>query len=148
MRPPESASDFGKDLPDGFPLNADPTHRVVDTTEQGIPGVVAYDYKVHRKVFTIFRPWESCSRCTGDIAMGKAVVPEEGDYSCPHNTLVEYEQIVNDVLAGKLVFGSEQENTLKDGTILVSMRWYEKIPKKKKEAQRPGVDGTTPEPPL
>lgn len=147
MRSPEPFSEAGRDLPDGFPLPPNEMHRVVDTNEQGIPGLVAFDFKVHRKVFTIFRPWENCARCTADMASGLAAPPTDGDYACPHVNLGEYEAVVNDVLSGKLLFGSEQEIPQKDGSVLVSLRWYEKIAKKKKQ-QRPGVDGTTPEAPL
>lgn len=144
---PQSFENLGKDLPDGFPFTADPSHKVITSEDDGIVGATSYDYKIHRKVFTIFRPWEHCARCTAELAAGTADLPKEGDYACPHVTLKEYETVINDILSAKLIFGSEQEITQKDGSVLVSLRWYEKIPIKKKKAQ-PGVDGTTPEPSL
>jgi len=145
-RVPEAFESNGKDLPDGFPFQKDPTHRMVDSEQEGIPGVAAFDFKIHRKVFTIFRPWGDCARCGQDIASGASSIPATGDYECPHVSLEDYEATVNDILAGKLLFGSEQEITQKDGSVLVSLRWYEKIPSKKKKAPQPGVDGTVPEP--
>lgn len=143
---PGSFESKGTDLPDGFPMGGpEGSHRLVETEEQGIPGVAAFDFKIHRKVFTIFRPWEHCARCGSELASGAVTLPLEGDYECPHVMLKDYETITNDILAGKLLFGSEQELTQKDGSVLVSLRWYEKIPSKKKKAQV-GTDGTSPEP--
>jgi len=144
---PDGFEALGKDLPDGFGLPFDEQHRVVDTEAEGIPGVTAFDFKIHRRVFTIFRPWDGCARCGQDIASGATALPDSGDYECPHTALDEYESIVNDILAGKMIFGSEQEITQKDGSVLVSLRWYEKIPSKKKKP-KVRVDGTSEEPDL
>jgi hypothetical protein len=144
---PEDFDSLGKDLPDGFPFPQEGRTKVIDTSEDGIPGVAAFDFKVHRKVFTIFRPWDSCARCGRAMAAGEEEPPATGDYECPHVLVEEYETVVNDILAGKLLFGSEQEITQKDGSVLVSLRWYEKIPSKKKKPQ-PRVDGTVEEPSL
>lgn len=141
---PGDFESLGKDLPDGFPLPQG-DHRVIDSEKEGIPGITAYDFKIHRRVFTIFRPWDACARCGQDIASNKVAVPDEGDYECPHTAKDDYEEIANDILAGKLIFGSEQESNLKDGTVLISLRWYEKIHRAKKRAPA-GVDGTSPEP--
>jgi hypothetical protein len=147
MQSPEGFDGKGLDLPDGFPLPRQDSHRTIDTSEEGIPGIIAYDFKIHRKVFVIFRPWGDCARCGQDIAASSVSLPESGDYDCPHTSLDEYETIVNDILAGKFLFGSEQEITQKDGSVLVSLRWYEKTPSKKKKPQV-RVDGTSPEPDL
>lgn len=144
QKSPADFESLGKDLPDGF--MPPPGEKVVDSTgEEGIPGITNYDYKIHRRVFTIFRPWDACARCGQDIAANKASLPDDGDYECPHVAKDDYEEISNDILAGKLIFGSEQESNLKDGTVLISLRWYEKIKKQKKRAST-GVDGTSPEP--
>lgn len=147
QRSPADFENLGKDLPDGFPLPPGEYGRVIDTEKEGIPGITAYDFKVKRQVFTIFRPWDHCSRCGQDLASGAATLPEAGDYSCPHTSIDEYQAIVDDCLSGKMVYGSEQEITQKDGTVLVSVKWYEKIPRKK-TAPPAGVDGTVPEPPV
>jgi hypothetical protein len=145
MQGPSEPDERGRDLPDGFPLPFNDKHRVIDTEADGIAGVTAYDFKIHRKVFTIFRPWESCSRCGNDFASGAANLPDTGDYECPHVTRPEYEETINAILAGKMLFGSEQEIPQKDGSVIISLRWYEKIPTKKKKPE-PRVDGTAPEP--
>lgn len=144
---PESFEQLGKDLPDGFPFKPTNDHKVVETSEDGIPGVAAFDFKVHRNVFTIFRPWPGCARCGQDFSTNKVTLPDEGDYTCPHVNKLEYETVCNDILAGKLLFGSEQEIAQKDGSVLVSLRWYEKIARPKKKPV-PGIDGTVPESPL
>lgn len=141
---PDDFEGLGKDLPDGFPFPAG-NSRIIDSDDEGIPGIAAFDFKIHRRVFTIFHPWENCARCGQDIASNTVSLPAAGDYECPHTAREEYEEITNEILAGKLIFGSEQEVVQKDGTIVISLRWYERIPSKKKK--RPaGVDGTSPEP--
>lgn len=122
----------GKDLPDGFPFRTAPGHRVVNDQNAGIPGVVEYDYFIHRKVFLIYRPWWQCARCMNAIDAGAIVLPETGDHECPHTNIGTYKEIVDKILSGQLLFGSEQEVTQKDGSIVISLRWYEpkKTPKK------------------
>lgn len=141
---PDDFEGLGKDLPDGFPF-APGDNRIIDSEADGIPGVTAYDFKIHRRVFTIFHPWDACARCGQNLASNTVSLPDDGDYECPHTSKAEYEEVTNDILAGKLLFGSEQEVVQKDGTIVISLRWYERIPKKKKKVVV-GVDGTTPEP--
>lgn len=147
QRSPADFENLGKDLPDGFPLPSGEHGRVIDTEKEGVPGAMAWDYKPHREVFTIFRPWESCSRCGQDLASGTESLPSVGDYRCPHNHKDEYEAILADCLSGKLVYDREQEIVQKDGVVLVSLKWHEKIPRKK-TAPPAGVDGTVPEPPV
>jgi len=144
---PSSVENLGKDLPDGFPLSMGENHRMVETEGEGIMGMAAFDFKVHRKVFVIYRPPETCARCGNAMALGTVSLPDEGDYECPHVSQTDYEEVVNEMLAGKLIFGSEQEITQKDGSVAVSLRWYEKIPSKKKKPVV-GIDGTAPEPSL
>lgn len=147
MRTPADFESMGKDLPDGFPLESNPAHRMVETSEDGIAGVTAFDFKIHRDVFLIFRPWDACARCGADLASGAASLPDVGDYLCPHTKKEEYETTINDTLSGKHIFGSEQEYPQKDGSLLMSVRWFEKKSKAKK-ATKVGVDGTSPEPDL
>jgi len=143
-----SLEELGKDLPDGFPLGAGKHHRIVEEGE-GIPGVVAYDYFIHRKGFVIYRPWDNCSRCTGALASGAVSLPDEGDISCPHTAISEYKRVVDEILSGKLIFGSEQELVQKDGSIVISLRWYEaKASAKKKVPTSNGGIKQKEEPPL
>lgn len=132
---PEVGGGLGKDLPDGFPFSPPATHRVVETSEEGIKGATAYDYKLSRRVYTIFRPWGSCERCANEIAAEEVVLPPEGDYTCPHTQLSEYEEVMNKVLAGKLIKFSEREVDLRDGTIAVSLSWGEPFINHKRRRQ-------------
>lgn len=131
---PEAAGE-GRDLPDGFPFPSMAGHRIVDSTEEeaggGIEGLVAYDWYIQRKVFVIYRPWDNCGRCEEALARGTDVLPAEGDYECPHTQVKEYKTVLDDILAAKFVFGSEQEIPQKDGSIVISLRWYEKKSKRK-----------------
>jgi hypothetical protein len=123
----------GAELPDGFPFQARGHHRVISEKDgEGISGVAAYDFKVFRRVFLIHRPWESCDRCRDAIANGVVALPDVGDYECPHTALKDYQLIVNQTLEGKLLHGGEQEIVNKDGSVAVSLRWYESTLNKKR----------------
>jgi len=138
---PPSTEEGGRDLPDGFPFMRAEHHKMVEEGEEGIPGLLAYDYFIHRRGFVIYRPWDNCARCTSDLASGGTTLPDDGDLTCPHTSVLEYQKVVNACLAGKMIFGSEQEITLKDGSIVISLRWYERklIPPKK--AKLPPKEG-------
>lgn len=138
MEPPVPTDPVGRDLPDGFPFSPPTTHRVVDTSKDpsGIEGAVAYDYKIQRRVFVIYKPWEHCARCTNDIAQNTVTIPDEGDYECPHINVKVYKEIVDKILAAELIFGSEQEVVQKDGSIVISLRWYEPIKNHKRSRER------------
>lgn len=117
----------GMDLPDGFPLPIAKNHRVVDSNKEplGVPGALAYDYHVERKVFVIFRPYWECGRCRDAMLNNEVAMPKEGDYECPHTHLKGYKEVVDRALAGQIIIGPENEQVLKDGTILVSVKWWE-----------------------
>lgn len=139
MTPPEPPGS-GREFPDGFPLpHSGPGHRVIESTDAtGIPGLIDYQYVIQRRVFLIFRPWERCQRCADDIASSAVALPSDCDYECPHTNLKEYKTICDQILAGTLLYGSEQESFQKDGTVLISLRWYEKRPKPKKKTAQAG----------
>jgi len=129
----------GKDLPDGFPMAKVRGYRTIDSSkEMGIDGATAVDYASHRKVFLVYRPWDKCNRCANALANGKLDLPDdEGDLTCPHTQVNDYKEIVDKGLAGQLVLGSEQETVMRDGTIVVSLKYYEqKINYKKLRAQK------------
>jgi hypothetical protein len=44
----------------------------------------------------------------------------------------EYHDLMNKILEGKLLLGAEAEITNKDGSVAVSVRWYEPTDKPKK----------------
>lgn len=132
-----TGDDNGRELVDGFPFQPPSTHSVVTTADDdpnAVPGVVRYNAKVHRKVFTIWRDWTNCSRCKDGIATGQIVLPPVGEYECEHNQKAEYEEVVNEILAGRLILGSEEEIVQqRDGSVLVSLRWFSKILSKKEK---------------
>ena len=139
MTPPEPPSG-GREFPDGFPFASPQNYRVVETKDSdGIPGLVDYEFKAHRKVFLTFRPWERCQRCSNDLASEKTALPDDGDYTCPHTALKEYEALMERLLSAKDLYDSEKEYAQKDGTILVSVKWYTRVQKtKNKVTVRPG----------
>ena len=141
---PDLASDAGKDLPDGFPMPVAAHHRVVDATNDpaAIEGLIAYDFTCRRDVYLIFRPYDGCNRCASAIAANNVSIPQTGDYTCPHTRLAEYEAVMNRTLAGEFLFGSENEVVQKDGSILISLKWFEKKLSKKKKKRLPS-DGPT-----
>jgi hypothetical protein len=124
--PPMPATD-GVDLVDGFPLPIAKTHKVIDSSKDpiGVPGALVYDYHVQRKVFVIFRPYWECDRCRDAMLNHEIILPTEGDYDCPHTHIKGYKEVVDRALAGQIVIAPEVEQTLKDGTILVSVKWWE-----------------------
>ena len=123
---PPAVNTEGRDLVDGYPLPVAATHRVVDSSQDpsSIQGVMAYDYNVYRKVFVIFRPYWECPRCRDELADHIVTLPAVGDYDCPHTNLKAYQESVDQALAGKIIIGPETEQTLKDGTMLVSLKWW------------------------
>lgn len=143
---PPSTEESGRDLPDGFPFTRQEHHKVVEAGQEGIPGMLAYDYFIHRRGFVIYRPWDNCARCSSEVASGATPLPETGDLTCPHTSVLEYQAIVNDCLAGKMLFGSEQEITLKDGSIVISLRWYERKANPAKARPPPKEGGQKEEP--
>ena len=128
----------GRDLADTFPFSPPPHHNVVDSKDEdprAIQGITKYRFRVHHRVFTLWRPWDSCGRCKDAIANGQAILPDVGDYCCPHNERSDYEKTANDILAARLLVGSEQEVVTRDGSIVISLRWYEPIPGKKERRE-------------
>jgi len=51
--------------------------------------------KVFHETYSIFRPWQGCQRCKKAIEENDTLVPEEGDYVCPHTRHAEYITLMN-----------------------------------------------------
>lgn len=115
--------------------------RVGASEPDKVAGATKYDFLVKRRVFLVYRPWERCQRCLDDVANGATTPPASGDLQCPHNESAAYEQIVNKILDGSYLFGSENEIANKDGTVAVSLRWYEPKPRAKKRSDTPTEEG-------
>lgn len=146
LQTPEISSGDGQDLPDGFPLPVAQHHRVVDTTKdpRAIEGLIAYDFTCRRGVFLIFRPYDGCNRCAQAIASNQVMIPVVGDYTCPHTLLADYEGILNKTLSGEYLFGSENEVVQKDGSIVISLKWFEKRLNTSKTKKRAGPNPNGP----
>jgi hypothetical protein len=80
----------------------------------------------HTKTFTVFRPWENCSRCLRNLESGEVIVPNDGDYMCPHTNLDTYESLMNQSVAGKhIVLLRESYSDPELGTQYVRVEWAE-----------------------
>jgi hypothetical protein len=51
--------------------------------------------KVFHETYSVFRPWSSCSRCKDAIRERPELLPEQGDYVCPHTRHNEYIELIN-----------------------------------------------------
>lgn len=79
------------------------------------------------KVFVIWRDWEECSRCSNDMEGDnpKVVLPDEGDYTCPHVNRREYKEIVDKCLSGDGVITLKESFNLQNGNRCVHLEWME-----------------------
>ncbi len=79
------------------------------------------------KVFTLWRPWEDCRRCKnameGDDPL--VVLPDEGDYTCPHVQTAEYKAIVDRCLSGAATMAVKEMFNLPMGARCVHLEWME-----------------------
>lgn len=92
--------------------------------EEDPPGLITR-MKCFTRTFTLWRPFEQCSRCRKAIENGELLLPEdEGDYTCKHVQNKEYERIINKILAGKGIKQYEEFFTLND-IRCVQLVWLE-----------------------
>lgn len=79
----------------------------------------------HTRVFTLWRPWEECSRCTLDMGGDnpKVVLPDEGEYECPHVQLEVYKNTVDSCLRGDAVLTAKEMFNLQNGTRCAHIEW-------------------------
>lgn len=98
--------------------------------------IAAAKYNFDHEVFVIFRPWESCGRChyALNTEPPRLVLPDVGDYVCPHTRIQQYRDMLAQRAAGIVVFTSFESTTLKNGVIQVSIGVAR--PKAKEEVQR------------
>lgn len=89
-------------------------------------------YTVHSAVYVLWRPWWKCNRCKKDIDKDDSLLPEVGDYNCPHNNTVDYKRIVDRCLSGDFIRQQEEFFTLVDGTRMVHIIWLETDPEQVK----------------
>lgn len=72
-------------------------------------------------VYVVWRPWESCKRCWAAMKAERVVLPDEGDYVCPHTMRKEYKQLLDSRSSKKCEFASHESVTLKNGVIQISV---------------------------
>lgn len=75
------------------------------------------------KVFTLWRPWETCRRCMAAIDAGEIVLPYDGDHTCPHVQSAEYKTVVDHCLRGDAVLTSKEMFNLPNGARCVHVEW-------------------------
>ena len=109
-------------------------------------------YLSNSSVYLLWRPWSKCGRCLKDIrvmddAMAAVpqgeetelvpILPDVGEYTCPHNQNPEYKSVIDRCLTGDFIFRNEEFFNMVDGTRCVHISWLEPDPeqmKKMKEA--------------
>ena len=93
-------------------------------------------YLAFSKVYVIWRPWESCRRCMASIDHGTTVLPEDGDYACPHTDQSKYKDVIDRGLRGDAVLTSKDTFNLADGSRCVHVEWLEPDPVRKRELEK------------
>lgn len=88
------------------------------------------------KVFILWRPWERCRRCQQAIDSGHTVLPEIGDYTCPHVENAEYKAVIDKGLRGDAVLTLKEAFNMQDGSRCVHVEWMEPDPVRKKEIEK------------
>ncbi len=123
---PETGQGTAVELPALFekPVKAPPV-----MTSEVPEDKVAIEVAMHAysKVYTLWRPWEDCKRCFNDMGGEdpKVVLPDEGDYSCPHVQVREYRESVDRCLSGKGVITTREMFNLPNGARCVHLEWME-----------------------
>lgn len=128
--------------PFGSPMEP---NTVREPTATGGAKGLRYTYKVRREVFVIYIPPGKCPACRYS-AKNKSPDSQEDELvdlldgeagKCTHTRVEDYESTVNDCLSGKFLLGGETEHVMKDGTILISLKWFEPILVKKSNSTEP-----------
>lgn len=95
-------------------------------------------YEFFHDVFVIYRPYESCKWCAKAIREGRLQEPEDADYTCPHTRRDAYHALVQRFLKEGYRRVTYKEETLKNGTIQISVSWV--VPEKKETRRRAPPD--------
>lgn len=113
-------------------------------------------YRHFSRVFTLWRPHESCGRCKTAIDSGHVILPQDaGDYACPHTQTSEYKEVIDRGLRGDSVITVRDHfnNPPPINSRCVYVEWMEADPealrklvkeaeaKKKNQVYPPDVDG-------
>jgi hypothetical protein len=95
-------------------------------------------YTGHSAVFLLWRPWAKCGRCSRDIDANaelmekdptvEPLLPDVGDYTCPHNQTTDYKNIIDRCLSDGFILRKEEFFNMVDGTRCVHITWLEVDP--------------------
>lgn len=121
--PDNAENDPSVDLPSAFGKTKNP---YMQGPSQG--GGVELNYRSFTRVFVLWRNFLSCKRCMAVINNGKedeVILPEVGEYTCPHNHIAEYKDALDSLLAGKTILDLREYFNLHDGTRCVHLSWFE-----------------------
>jgi hypothetical protein len=97
-------------------------------------------FKVDHGVFVLYKPVEACARCRARLESDAFDPDAEDAYECPHNKRAAYLEIVQKCHDGGWTMLAWREETLKNGTVQISMSWgvpKNPEPKKTKELLSP-----------
>lgn len=87
--------------------------------DKAAPTAEPFDFD--HAVFVVWRPWESCNRCYGALKRDELVLPEDGDYVCPHTMMKQYKELLAKRSARLCEFPAHESVTLKNGVIQISV---------------------------
>lgn len=95
---------------------------------------------IHQNVFVLYRPFSACGKCKMLFERSLEVNPqgivENDSDSCPHTNKAEYLRTLQSCHDDRWSVMNWREETLKNGTVQVSMTWG--VPEdKKKSAGKP-----------
>lgn len=114
----------------GLPVEETPVSKQeADPTEMAVPVRVLH----FSKTFTIWKPYETCSRCQVEFKKNSTILPDIGDYTCPHVQTQPYKEAMNKCLSGLGTIMHREHFMLHDGRRCVLLEWGEMDPEFKKE---------------
>jgi hypothetical protein len=100
-------------------------------------------YNYQCRIFTIFRPWQECRRCShqlrsrkdedGTIVDPLDALPDGADYVCPHNENRDYTILVNRCASNEVALIRRTLETLKTGVVQALVEWGEPLGGRQKE---------------
>ena len=109
-------------LPTKFPTTETPSGPIGSLKADDLSIPIECDF--FSKVFILWRPWQSCSRCVVAINTKETSLPEEGEYVCPHNQEKDYIAVMDIITKGKGILRYEERFNLVDGTRCAHVGWF------------------------
>jgi hypothetical protein len=116
----------------GIPVEETPvSNAVADPNKMAIQVRVLH----FSKTFVIWKPYESCPRCQAEFKRDSTILPDVGDYTCPHVQTTQYKEAMDKCLAGLGNLLHREHFMLPDGRRCVLMEWGETDPEFLKEQE-------------